>query len=44
LGDELNWDKMLGHDQGIYAGSLRFHNNKYYVYFTTKETAWWVAV
>jgi beta-xylosidase len=43
LGDELNWDKMLGYDQGIYAGSLRFHNNKFYVHFTTKKTGWWVA-
>lgn len=43
LGEEMNWDKMQGYNQGVYAGSIRFHNNKYYVHFTTKKTGWWIA-
>lgn len=44
LGAEMNWDSMKGYDQGIYAGSLRFHSNKFYCHFTTKKTGWFVAV
>ncbi|HEY5508147.1 MAG TPA: glycoside hydrolase 43 family protein [Paludibacter sp.] len=44
LSSELNWNSMKGYDQGVYAGSLRFHDNKYYCHFTTKKNGWWVAV
>ncbi|MCZ4223464.1 glycoside hydrolase family 43 protein [Pedobacter rhodius] len=43
LGEEMNWNKMQGYNQGIYAGSIRFHKNKYYVHFTTRKTGWWLA-
>lgn len=44
LGNELNWDSMKGYDQGVYAGSLRYHDKKFYCHFTTKKTGWYVAV
>jgi beta-xylosidase len=37
LSPELNWNSMKGYDQGIYAGSLRYHDNKFYCHFTTKR-------
>jgi beta-xylosidase len=43
LGKELNWDSMSAYNQGVYAGSLRFHNNKYYCHFTTRNSGWYVA-
>lgn len=44
LSPELNWNSMKGYNQGIYAGSLRFHDNKFYCHFTTKKNGWFVAV
>ena len=44
LSPELNWNSMKGYDQGVYAGSLRFHDNKFYCHFTTKKNGWWMAV
>jgi len=44
LSPELNWNSMKGYDQGIYAGSLRYHDNKFYCHFTTKKNGWFVAI
>lgn len=44
LSPELNWDSMQGYNQGVYAGSLRYHNNRFYCHFTTKKNGWFVAV
>jgi beta-xylosidase len=37
LGPELNWDRMNRYNRGIYAGALRFHNGKFWVFFTTMD-------
>ena len=34
LSPELNWNSMKGYDQGVYAGNLRFHNNKFCCHFS----------
>ena len=44
LSPELNWNSMKGYDQGVYAGSLRYHNNKFYCHFTTKKNGWFVGI
>jgi beta-xylosidase len=44
LSPELNWNSMKGYDQGVFAGSLRFHDNKFYCHFTTKKNGWFVAI
>jgi beta-xylosidase len=37
LGPELNWDRMNRYNRGIYAGAIRFHAGKFWVYFTTMD-------
>jgi beta-xylosidase len=37
LDPELNWDKMNRAGRGIWAGSIRFHDGKFWVYFTTPD-------
>ena len=37
LGPELNWDRMNRYNRGIYAGAIRFHDGKFWVYFTTMD-------
>jgi len=34
IGPELNWDRMNRYNYGIYAGSIRHHAGKFWVYFT----------
>lgn len=44
LGEGMNWNVMNEYNEGIYAGSLRFHDNKFYCFFTAKNYGWYVAV
>jgi len=37
IGPELNWDRMNRYDRGIYAGALRHHEGRFWVYFTTLD-------
>jgi beta-xylosidase len=37
IGPDLNWDRMNRAGRGIWAGAIRFHNGKYWVYFTTPD-------
>ena len=37
IGPELNWDRMNRYNRGIYAGALRFHGGKFWVFFTTMD-------
>ncbi len=32
-----NYDRMEGNSRGIWAGSIRHHNNRFYVYFTDPD-------
>jgi len=43
LSPELNWNSMKGYDQGIFAGSIRYHDKRFYCHFTTKKNGWFVA-
>lgn len=44
LSPEMNWNSMKGYNQGVYAGSLRYHNNKFYCHFTTMKNGWYVGI
>jgi beta-xylosidase len=35
IGPELNWDRMNRYNHGIYAGSIRYHAGKFWVFFTS---------
>jgi beta-xylosidase len=37
LGPELNWDRMNRYNRGIYAGAIRYHAGKFWVFFTTMD-------
>lgn len=43
LNPELNWDQMKGYYNGIWAGSLRYHDGLFYCHFTTPRGGWFVA-
>jgi beta-xylosidase len=37
IGPEMNWDRMNRYGRGIWAGSIRYHNGKFYVLFGAPE-------
>jgi beta-xylosidase len=37
IGPEFNWDRMNRYNHGIYAGAIRYHKGKFWVYFTTLD-------
>jgi beta-xylosidase len=43
IGPDLNWDKMNRYGKGIWAGSIRYHNNKFWVYFGTPDEGYFMS-
>lgn len=43
LGPDLNWDRMKGYGKGVYAGSIRYHDELFFVHFTSFEEGFFVA-
>jgi beta-xylosidase len=37
MGPELNWDRMNRYNRGIYAGTIRHHAGKFWVFWTTMD-------
>jgi beta-xylosidase len=37
ISPELNWDRMNRPGRGVWAGSIRFHKGRYWVYFATPD-------
>lgn len=37
IGPELNWDRMNRDNRGVYAGSIRYHEGKFWVFYTTMD-------
>ena len=35
LGKGMNWTEMAQYNRGVYAGSLRYHNGRFYMFTTT---------
>ena len=43
ISPNLNWDKMNSYGRGIWAGSLRYYKNKFWVYFGTPEDGFFMS-
>jgi len=43
IGPDLNWDRMNRYGKGVWAGAMRFHDNKYWVYFCTPDEGYFMS-
>ena len=43
IGQEMNWDRMNRYGRGIWAGSIRYHNGKFYVLFGTPDEGYFTT-
>jgi len=43
ISSEFNWDKMNRYGRGVWAGSIRFYNNKFMVYFGTPDEGFFMS-
>ncbi|MFD1257843.1 glycoside hydrolase 43 family protein [Mucilaginibacter terrae] len=43
ISPELNWDKMNRYGKGVWAGSIRYHDNKFWVYFGTPDEGYFMS-
>lgn len=39
----LNWDRMARYGRGVWAGSIRYHDGKFWVYFGTPEEGYFMT-
>ncbi len=43
ISPELNWNKMNRYARGVWAGSIRYHNGKFYIYFGTPDEGYFMT-
>jgi beta-xylosidase len=43
IGPELNWDRMNRYGRGVWAGAIRYHDGKFWVYFGTPEEGYFMS-
>ena len=43
IGDALNWDRMDRYGRGVWAGTLRHHNNRFYLFFGTPDEGYFMT-
>ncbi|CAN5398302.1 hypothetical protein BH10PLA1_BH10PLA1_01270 [soil metagenome] len=43
IGPQLNWDHMDRYGRGVWAGAIRYHQDKFWVYFGTPEEGYFVT-
>lgn len=43
IGPELNWDRMNRYGRGIWAGTLRYHEGRFYVFFGTPDEGYFMT-
>ena len=43
IGPELNWDRMNRYGGGIWAGTLRYHEGRFYVFFGTPNEGFFMS-
>jgi beta-xylosidase len=43
ISPELNWDRMNAYGKGIWAGSIRYYKNKFWVYFGTPDDGFFMS-
>ena len=43
IGPELNWDRMNRYGRGVWAGAIRYHDGKFWVYFGTPDEGYFMS-
>lgn len=43
ISPELNWDRMNRYGRGIWAGTLRHHNGRFYLFFGAPEEGFFMT-
>lgn len=43
ISEELNWSRMNRYGKGIWAGSLRYNNSRFYLYFGTPDEGYFMT-
>jgi len=43
ISPEMNWDKMNRYGKGIWAGAIRYHDKKFWVYFGTPDEGYFMS-
>ena len=43
IGPELNWSRMNRYGRGVWAGSIRYHARKFWVYFGTPDEGYFMT-
>jgi beta-xylosidase len=43
ISPELNWDKMNRYGRGVWAGAIRHHNNRFWIYFGTPDEGYFMT-
>ena len=43
ISPELNWDKMNRYGRGIWAGAIRYHDNKFWIYFGDPDAGYFMS-
>jgi len=43
IGPDMTWTKMNRYGKGVWAGAIRFHDNKYWVYFCTPDEGYFMS-
>ncbi len=43
ISPELNWDRMNRYGKGVWAGALRFHDGKFWIYFGTPDEGYFMT-
>jgi beta-xylosidase len=43
ISPELNWDRMNRYSKGIWAGSIRYHDGKFWIYFGTPDEGYFMT-
>ncbi|GGI27575.1 glycoside hydrolase family 43 protein [Pedobacter mendelii] len=43
ISPEMNWDKMNRYGKGIWAGAIRYHDKKFWIYFGTPDEGYFMT-
>ena len=43
IGPELNWDRMNRYGRGVWAGAIRYHDQRFWVYFGTPDEGYFMT-
>jgi beta-xylosidase len=43
ISPELNWDRMNRYGKGIWAGAIRYHDNRFWIYFGTPDEGYFMT-